>query len=135
MSLSKLIFFVLISYAAYKGWENYHTKREQEKRLAAVITSSAELQKIDAAISQQKPYLVVYGRDNCGYTSQMRQRLASAGVQFTYLSVDDKNAASYLHHRMSIKGVDTSYYELPVIDSHDQIAVRPEPATVITQAR
>ena len=51
------------------------------------------------------PYVVVYGRDSCGFTQRTRSALEEAGINFEYYSVDDKSVADTLHKRMEQSGI------------------------------
>lgn len=77
------------------------------------------------------PYVVVYGRDNCSYTSKLRRYLTERGVPFHYRVVDEKPAADDLHERMNRAGISTRRYNLPVVDVSGVISVRPDPASVV----
>lgn len=72
------------------------------------------------------PYLVVYGRDSCGYTGQMRTELARQGMAFSYRQVDNGAVADELHDKMHQLGLNTAYYELPVVEVNGHLLVRPE---------
>ena len=77
------------------------------------------------------PYIVVYGRDSCGYTSKLRRYLAERGVPFHYRVVDEKSVADDLHGRMNRAGISTRRYNLPVVDVSGVLSIRPEPANVV----
>lgn len=83
----------------------------------------------------ERPYLIVYGRDSCGYTQRTRRALSHAGVRFHYLSVDHAATADVLHERMRTQGIDTRRYYLPVVDLDNHIEVRPDDARLIRRAR
>ena len=81
------------------------------------------------------PYLVVYGRDSCGYTQQTKRKLKAAGVSFEFQSVDDQQIAKQLHARMDSSGIDTRRYLLSVVDLNNHLETRPDNAELITDAR
>lgn len=81
------------------------------------------------------PYVVVYGREACGYTRRMRKALTEAGVKFEYQVVDDPAVASVLHDRMIRSGIDVEHYYLPVVDVSGEISVRPDAIDVIDEMR
>lgn len=77
------------------------------------------------------PYVVVYGRDSCGYTSKLRRYLTERGVPFHYRVVDEKPVADDLHARMNRAGISTRRYNLPVVDVSGVLSIRPEPVSVV----
>jgi glutaredoxin len=72
------------------------------------------------------PYVLVYGRDSCGYTGQMRLGLTRQGVAFGYHQVDNDTVADELHGKMQQLGLNTAYYELPVVEVNGRLLLRPE---------
>lgn len=113
--MKQIIFLVLIVAAGYKGWEYFQTPSIEPL--------------------YEQPYLVVYGRDSCGFTSKMRKELSQAGVKFKYMSVDDKAVADSIHLRMDASGIDIGYYLLPVVDLNNSISVRPDSGQLIDDAK
>lgn len=77
------------------------------------------------------PYVVVYGRDSCGYTGQMRAGLAREGLEFDYQRVDEAAVADSLHRKMESLGISTLRYDLPVVEVNGQLFVRPQQAEVL----
>lgn len=73
-----------------------------------------------------KPYVVVYGRDSCGWTQKYLGDLKNEGIEVIYKSVDSKEVCDELHPRMENAGLDTGIYNLPVIDVNAQMFIRPE---------
>jgi glutaredoxin len=71
-------------------------------------------------------YVVVYGRDSCGWTNRMRKSLAAQGIDFEYRQIDEKIVADNIHQRMGSAGIDTGYYFLPVVEVNGNIQARPE---------
>lgn len=80
------------------------------------------------------PYVVVYGRDSCGFTQRTRSALEEAGINFEYYSVDDKSVADTLHKRMEQSGIDARRYLLPVVDVNNTIEIRPDNSDLIQKA-
>lgn len=82
---------------------------------------------------KEEPYVVVYGRDSCGYTQKMREKLSRGGIAHQYKVIDKQVVADRIHERMRKAGMDTSRYLLPVVDVNGSIRTRPEPGRVIKQ--
>jgi hypothetical protein len=74
----------------------------------------------------EEPYVVVYGRDSCGWTQKYLKDLEDEGVDLIYESVDSKDVCDELHPRMKDAGLDIKRYNLPVIDVNGQFFIRPE---------
>ena len=83
----------------------------------------------------EEPYVVVYGRNSCGFTQRTIDDLKAAGIPFEYQIVDDKSVANLLHSRMQQSGIDTRRYNLPVIDVSNHLSVRPETSSIIDRKR
>ena len=81
------------------------------------------------------PYLVVYGRDSCGFTQQTMRKLKAAGVGFEFQNVEDQQLADQLHARTDSSGIDTRRYLLPVVDLNNHLKTRPDNAELIIDAR
>ncbi len=111
--MKKIIILIVIVIGGYYFWNNY-------------MVHSSKLEPLyDGA------YIVVYGRDSCGWTQKYRKELGDMHIYYVYKSVDDKNAADELHKRMAKAGLDTSHYNLPVIDVNANILIRPEMGKVL----
>jgi hypothetical protein len=113
--MKKLIVIALIAVAGYKAWAHF---------------TAPELKPL-----YDKPYVVVYGRETCGFTQSTIDELRRARIEFEFGDVDDQAVADELHSRMRIAGLDTSYYLLPVVDLNNSLTVRPENAELIERAR
>lgn len=113
--MKKLLFALALVALGHKGWQHF-----QQPSLQPL---------------QDGPYLVVYGRDSCGFTQQLLSQLRQSGVHFQYASVDDPEIADSLHARMNQAGISTRRYNLPVVDLNNQLSIRPKPAELIGQAR
>jgi hypothetical protein len=74
----------------------------------------------------KKPYVVVYGRNSCGWTNKYLRDLKNEGIEVIYKSVDDEEVCDELHPRMENAGLDTKRYNLPVIDVNAQMFIRPK---------
>lgn len=71
------------------------------------------------------PYVAVYGREACGYTQKYRQDISALSMRSYSKDIDDPATADVLHSRMEKAGLDTSRYELPVLDVNGKIFIRP----------
>lgn len=92
------------------------------------MNSAARISGIDTPAGQ---YVFVYGRDGCGYTRRMRSQLDSAGIRYSYKTIDDRSVADSLHKKMRSAGVNTRRYNLPVVEVNAYILVRPDIGDVI----
>jgi glutaredoxin len=79
------------------------------------------------------PYIIIYGREACGYCQQYEQDISGLNMRFFVESVDDMSTASVLHKRMRKAGLDTGQYNLPVLDVNGRIFIRP-PMEEVTKA-
>lgn len=113
--MKKLFIYICILFAAFKGYEAYK------------LSSLEPL--------HTGPYIVVYGRNTCGFTQKMRKGLAANGVSHHYLIVDDKQVADVLHKRMTASSISTRRYNLPVVDVSGKLYVRPTLERVLTEYR
>jgi glutaredoxin len=82
---------------------------------------------------KENAYVVVYGRDSCGYTQKMREQLSRAGIRHQYKIIDKSAVAERIHDRMRKAGIDTSRYPLPVVDVNGSIRTRPDAEWVVQQ--
>ncbi len=110
--MRKLLVIAFLLFCAYTGW--------QKLRPAPPLEPLYEL-----------PYVVVYGRDSCGYTQQMRRALAKARVPFHYEHIDEQPVRDVMHRRMRSAKIDTSLYTLPVVEVSTRILVHPDPGEVV----
>lgn len=79
------------------------------------------------------PYVIVYGRDSCPYTRNMRRELKREGIQFHYQIIDKPEVKELIHQRMRLSGFSTKEFTLPVVDVNNTILVHPSPAEVMDQ--
>lgn len=76
------------------------------------------------------PYMIVYGRDSCGFTRSMKRNLKSSGIAYSYRKVDDADTAANLHNKMESLGISTRRYDLPVVEVNARILIRPDVSVV-----
>ncbi len=110
--MKKLLFLVLVAVTVYIGWQKMPADNRNEPLY-------------------EEPYIIVYGRDSCGWTQKYLKDLENEGVLLFYESVDDEVVRGELHPRMQNAGLDIRRYNLPVIDVNGQIFIRPELSTVL----
>ena len=113
--MKKFLIFTLIAIAGYFLWQKY---------------SAVEAPQLEPLYGGY--YVVVYGRESCGWTKKYMDDLRTEDIRFVFKSVDDLGNAEELHQRMKIAGLDTSHYLLPVIDVNAHIYIRPEMEKIIT---
>lgn len=111
--MRKILILLILAGAGYQGWN----------KLSPVFNKTEPL--YDA------PYIIVYGRNACGYTQSTLKELRKAGVPFEYQIVDDRSVADLLHSRMESSGIDTRRYNLPVVDVSNKLSIRPAPGSIL----
>lgn len=72
----------------------------------------------------QKPYVIVYGRDNCGFTLAMRRDLESRGVPYVYKVIDAAHAHDEIVGRIRQSGLNEQF-TLPAVDVNAEILLHP----------
>jgi glutaredoxin len=108
--MKKILIVVVLLIAGYFLWQKFFHDNTDK-----IIETSYE-----------KPYVVVYGRDACGWTIKYLNDLRNEGIDAIYKIVDNDEVSDELHLRMKKAGLDTTSYYLPVIDANGQIFIRPE---------
>ena len=111
--MKNILILVIIVIASYQGWNRY----------SYVLNKPEPL--------YDESYVVIYGRESCGFTQQTIKDLKQVGIPFEYLNVDDKSVADLLHSRMRKSGIDTRRYNLPVVDVSNDITIRPKTNKII----
>jgi len=79
----------------------------------------------------EKPYVLVYGRDRCGWTQKYLKDLEAEEIEPIYEIVDKQEVSIELHTRMEKAGLSTRRYGLPVIDVNGQLFIRPDLETIL----
>lgn len=97
----------------------------------ASLSSGNPTTKITPLYSE--PYVVVYGRQSCGFTQQTLKDLKRSNIPFEFKTVDDQSVADQLHSRMRSSGIDTRRYNLPVVDVSNDLSVRPKFSSISDQ--
>lgn len=124
--MAKLLLIVLLIYGAVVYFDRH---REPTAPAPAAAASGAMV------IEENARYVAVYGRQSCGYTQEMLRNLEQAGIEHRFFSVDDQAISGPMHERMQQKGLDTSYYLLPVVEVGGKMSIRPEFSQVSARYR
>ena len=116
--LNKLLLAVMIGLGGYTAWGSYRQQLFPLKPL------------------YQKPYIVVYGRESCGYCQAMRKGLEAKSIPYVWKILDEEPGRSEVFARMKEAGVETGSFLLPVVDVNAEILVHPEsPEVIVKYAR
>ncbi|MBI3565867.1 MAG: hypothetical protein HY079_11765 [Elusimicrobia bacterium] len=81
----------------------------------------------------RKPYVVVYGKDECGYCQATKKDLSERGIPFVWKRLGDGGVGDELIPRMNRAGLETGYFDLPVVDVNAEIMVRPETQVIVAR--
>lgn len=112
--MKKILFVVVLLMASYFFWQQiFHDIR------------------IEPLYNQ--PYVVVYGRDSCGWTQKYLKDLKNKGIKVVFKNVDSKGVSEELHPRMEKAGLDSRGYSLPVIDVNASMFIQPELNVVLEE--
>jgi len=104
--VKNVLLIAFLAFAGYQGW--------------GLVQSNAPIEPLS-----DESYVIVYGRDSCGWTRQAVETLAQSSVNYKYYKVDEKEVADHLHGRMRDANIPTHRYNLPVVDVNGAISVRP----------
>jgi len=104
--MNKLLIYACFGFALFKGWEKLTTPDYVEPLLG-------------------EPYVAVYGRNTCGFTSQMISNLRDRNINYQYFVIDERDVADTIHSKMETVGISTRRYLLPVVDVNGKLFVRP----------
>lgn len=116
-AFNKVLVAALLAWGGYVGWGKYHHKLFPLRPL------------------YQKPYIVVYGRDDCGFCQAMKKELAARSIPFVWKRIDQEPARTEAFSRMKKAGFDTGYFDLPVVDVNAEILVHPDAPSVAARYR
>ena len=108
-----LFSLILIGVIAYFGWQNFVLDKKNEALY-------------------EEPYVLVYGRDRCGWTQKYLKDLEAEEIEPIYEIVDKQEVSDELHTRMEKAGLSTRSYGLPVIDVNGQLFIRPNLNKILT---
>ncbi len=79
------------------------------------------------------PYVVIYGRETCGYCQAMRKGLDGHGVPYVWKIIDEDPGRTEVFSRMKQAGIDAGNFLLPVVDVNNEILVHPDSPAVIAK--
>ena len=113
--LNKCLLAVMIGVGGYSAWGSYRQKLFPLPPL------------------YQKPYVVVYGRESCGYCQAMRKGLDERRVPYVWKIIDDEPGRTEVFTRMKQMDLDTQSFMLPVVDVNAELLVHPESPEVIAK--
>lgn len=91
------------------------------------------LQPVNINGDKQKPYIVLYGIENCPYTSAARAELDQRGIPYQYIDMNT-DAARYMgvvETRMRASGYKENSYNTPIIDVNGYMRPRMDMNTVM----
>lgn len=111
--MKNILIILILAGFGYQGWNKF----------SPLFTKPEPL--------YDEPYIVVYGRNSCGFTQQTLSDLKISGIPFEYKIVDDRSVADLLHGRMNDSGIDTRRYNLPVVDVNNNFSIRPKSSAII----
>lgn len=114
---NKFLLALALSAGGYSLWGTYHQKL-------------FPLQPV-----YQKPYIIVYGREECGYCQAMRADLDARKIPYVWKHIDDGPIQAEIYPRMKQADLDTSHFLLPIVDVNAEIMVHPEPPDVAVKYR
>jgi glutaredoxin len=80
--------------------------------------------------------VVIYGRDTCGFTSAMRERLTDEHIPFIYANIDNSFVNEEMWHHLkknAAAGQPLHTAHLPVVLINHQVLERPEETEVIKE--
>lgn len=115
--MKKAVFVTLLVLVAYMAWQKIGRRLSELPPL------------------YDKPYIVVYGRTACGWTQEFLRDLSSNGIYYIYKSINETDVKEEILPRMRQAGLDTSRFDLPVVDVNAQILIHPDLNTVLEEYR
>ena len=79
----------------------------------------------------KRPYVIVYGRDDCPFTLNMRKELKRANVQYYYQNIDEVRVIKQLYPRILASGLSIQRKNIPIVDVNGYILVQPTPTMIV----
>lgn len=114
---NKFLLAVLLACGGYNAWGAFHQKLFPLQPL------------------YQKPYIVVYGRDDCAFCQALKADLDARKIPYVWKNINDGPARAEIAPRMKQADIDTGHFLLPVVDVNAEIMTRPDPAVVAAKYR
>ncbi len=75
--------------------------------------------------------VVIYGRNSCGYTADLRERLVATSVPFKYADIDNSVVRMEFEFQLNLQ--EARVVKLPLVLVNGNKLEQPEPATVMAQ--
>ena len=114
---NKFLLALALAAGGYSAWGTYHQKLFPLQPL------------------YQKPYIVVYGRDDCGFCQALKADLDGRKIPYVWKHIDDAAVQVEVSPRMKQADIDTRNFLLPVVDVNAELMVRPDSADVAAKYR
>ena len=77
------------------------------------------------------PKVIIYGRDSCPFTANMKKELSRAKIKYDYKIIDLEEVKQAIYPRMKSRGLPTQHITLPIVEVSDDIVIHPKPTEVI----
>jgi glutaredoxin len=124
----KTLLICLLLLASFGAWK--HFKRPNSLPDGS-MTTIAGTQRIAGSMQDA---VVVYGRDNCGYTRRMLSALQDGGIPVDYRNIDRSSDTQAFHDKYDGTGLAGGRgYALPVVEFDGRARMRPSPEAVATE--
>lgn len=103
--MKQLIILALIVFGGYKAYQHYDN---------GGFTSGPSI-----------GFVTIYGHDNCPVTTRTLKELRKANVEYDYRDITNKPIMDGLIADMKYQNLNTRVIDLPVLDIHGKLYVRP----------
>lgn len=79
-----------------------------------------------------EPYIHVFGRNSCGYTTALLKKLNQANVAYQYFNFDENEVLDYVFRLRDSAGYRGDYTDIPVVDFNRKVIIRPNAESLIS---
>ena len=79
-----------------------------------------------------KPYIHVFGRNSCGYTTALLKKLNQADIAYQYFNFDENHVLDYVFRLRDSAGYTGDYTDIPVVDFNRKVMIRPNAQSLIS---
>ena len=79
-----------------------------------------------------KPYIHVFGRNSCSYTTALLNNLDQANIPYQYFNFDKADVLDYVFRLRDSAGFKGDYTDIPVVDFNRKIIIRPNAEMLIS---